>query len=134
MATEPSAQHLAAGIEQCLRLFRESRLETMEALAGELAQTYPSAGRVWQMLGIARLARGNGDVVEEAETHRPRPLGMVTGRPDRTEAVLDFAAGSGTTGIAARNTGRQAILIEKEARYCDLIRSCLLYTSDAADA
>ena len=38
------------------------------------------------------------------------------------ETVLDIAAGSGTTGVAARNTGRRAILIEKEARYCDLIR------------
>ena len=38
------------------------------------------------------------------------------------ETVLDIAAGSGTTGVAAGNTGRRAILIEKEARYCDLIR------------
>ena len=38
------------------------------------------------------------------------------------ETVLDIAAGSGTTGVAARNTGRRAILIEQEPEYCDLIR------------
>ena len=38
------------------------------------------------------------------------------------ETVLDIAAGSGTTGVAARNTGRRAILIEQEPEYCNLIR------------
>jgi site-specific DNA-methyltransferase (adenine-specific) len=38
------------------------------------------------------------------------------------ETVLDFAAGSGTAGIAAINTNRNAILIEREPEYCDIIR------------
>jgi predicted O-linked N-acetylglucosamine transferase (SPINDLY family) len=80
MATEPSAQHLAAGIEHCLRLFRASRFEAMEVLAGELAQTHPSAGRAWQMLGIARLARGNGagaiEPLQHAGTLAPEDAGI----------------------------------------------------------
>ena len=38
------------------------------------------------------------------------------------DTVLDPFAGSGTTGIAAMNTGRKFILIEKDASYCDIIR------------
>lgn len=37
------------------------------------------------------------------------------------ELVLDNCAGSGTTGIAARNTGRNFILIEQDAGYCEAI-------------
>ena len=39
------------------------------------------------------------------------------------ETVLDFTAGSGTTGIAAINTNRNAILIEREEKYCEIIRA-----------
>lgn len=38
------------------------------------------------------------------------------------DTVLDFCAGSGTTGIAAMNTGRNAILIEKDAKYFEIIQ------------
>lgn len=36
--------------------------------------------------------------------------------------VVDFCAGSGTTGVAAILEGRKAILIEKDPKYCDIIR------------
>ena len=39
------------------------------------------------------------------------------------ETVLDFTAGSGTTGVAAVNTNRNAILIEREEKYCEIIRA-----------
>ena len=39
--------------------------------------------------------------------------------------VLDPFAGSGTTAIAARNTGRNYILIEKEKEYIDIINKRL---------
>ena len=38
------------------------------------------------------------------------------------ETVLDFTAGSGTAGIAALNTNRNAILIEKDPEYCEIIK------------
>jgi site-specific DNA-methyltransferase (adenine-specific) len=38
------------------------------------------------------------------------------------ETVLDFTAGSGTTGIAAIRTGRNAILIEKEVPYFEIMQ------------
>jgi len=34
--------------------------------------------------------------------------------------VLDCCAGSGTTGRAAKNIGRKAVLIEKEEKYCEI--------------
>ena len=41
------------------------------------------------------------------------------------DVVLDPCAGSGTTGVAAFNTGRYSMLIERDAGYCDIIRNRL---------
>jgi site-specific DNA-methyltransferase (adenine-specific) len=38
------------------------------------------------------------------------------------ETVLDFTAGSGTLGVAAINTNRNAILIERDTEYCEIIK------------
>ena len=39
--------------------------------------------------------------------------------------VLDFAMGSGTTGIACKNTGRKFIGIEKDAGYFEIAKQRL---------
>lgn len=41
------------------------------------------------------------------------------------DTVLDNCAGSGTTGVACKNTGRNYILIEKEQEYIDIINKRL---------
>jgi len=41
------------------------------------------------------------------------------------DLVLDNCAGSGTTGVACKNTGRNYILIEKESEYIDIINKRL---------
>ena len=38
------------------------------------------------------------------------------------DIILDPFAGSGTTGVACKNTNRNYILIEKEPEYCDIIK------------
>lgn len=38
------------------------------------------------------------------------------------ELVLDNCAGSGTTGVACENTGRNSIMMEKEPEYCQIIK------------
>jgi len=41
------------------------------------------------------------------------------------DLVLDNCAGSGTTGVACKNTGRNFILIEKEPEYIEIIKKRL---------
>jgi site-specific DNA-methyltransferase (adenine-specific) len=41
------------------------------------------------------------------------------------ETVLDFVMGSGTTGIACKNTGRKFIGIEKDAGYFEIAKQRL---------
>ena len=38
------------------------------------------------------------------------------------DLVLDNTSGSGTTGLAAKNTNRRYILIEKEEKWCQVIK------------
>jgi len=38
------------------------------------------------------------------------------------DLVLDNVAGSGTTGVACKNTNRNFILIEQDEKYCDIIK------------
>jgi site-specific DNA-methyltransferase (adenine-specific) len=44
------------------------------------------------------------------------------------DTVLDNVAGTGTTGIACRNTNRNFILIEKDSAFVDIIRKRLITT------
>lgn len=62
----------------------------------------------------------------QAETLHPtqKPIGLIAylvrTYSDPGAAVLDFAAGSGTTLRAAKDLGRRAIGIEIEERYCEI--------------
>lgn len=42
---------------------------------------------------------------------------------NENDTILDNAAGSGTTGVASINTNRKYILIEKEAEFCEIIKT-----------
>ena len=44
------------------------------------------------------------------------------------ESVLDFASGSGTTGVACMNLQRKCVLIEMEERYCEITANRLQST------
>lgn len=41
---------------------------------------------------------------------------------NENETVLDFACGSGTTGVACENLNRKWIMIEKEEKYCQIAK------------
>ena len=40
---------------------------------------------------------------------------------NENDMILDFTAGGGTTGVAAMETNRKCVLIEKEQKYCEII-------------
>ena len=50
---------------------------------------------------------------------------MIKTYTNEGQLVLDFAAGSGTTGVAAKNLNRNYILIEKETNFVDIAKNRL---------
>lgn len=91
MPTKQPVPNLAAGVQQCLALLQSSRLEAMEALAGQLAKTFTSAGVAWQMLGIARLSRGNAAGAIEALERAGKLTPQDAGIQDNLGAALNAA-------------------------------------------
>lgn len=55
-------------------------------------------------------------------SRKPLPLieYLIKTYTNEGEIVLDFTAGSGTTGVAAMETNRKCILIEKDEKYCEI--------------
>jgi site-specific DNA-methyltransferase (adenine-specific) len=64
--------------------------------------------------------RGSGKAVHPCQ----KPLAVVLPFVDRLpiESVLDPFAGTGTTGVACRKSGRRCVLIEDDVRYIPIIR------------
>lgn len=57
-------------------------------------------------------------------TQKPVPLFeyLIKTYTNEGDLVLDNCAGSGTTGVACKHLNRDCIMIEKEHKYCDIIR------------
>lgn len=64
------------------------------------------------------------NIVEKTVHPTQKPLGLfeylIKTYTNEGDVVLDNCAGSGTTGVAAINTGRNFILMEKEWEYCEI--------------
>ena len=67
------------------------------------------------------------DKVKYHPTQKPLALFeyLIKTYTNEGDLVLDNCAGSGTTGVACRNLGRNFILIEKEAEYIEIINKRL---------
>jgi DNA modification methylase len=78
---------------------------------------------VWDYAGVNTLRPGRHDELAMHPTVKPVALvaDAIKDCSRRGEIVLDPFAGSGTTLIAAHNTGRRARLIEFDPAYCDQI-------------
>ena len=72
-----------------------------------------------------RLASAHGHDRTGHPTEKPLGLmvDLVRQFSDRGEVVCDPHAGSGTTGVAALQEGRRVILVERDARWCDVARA-----------
>lgn len=81
-------------------------------------ETEKGRGRDW-------LVSATSDIGKRPKGHPcPRPIQqmchVVETFSNPGHAILDPFAGSGTTGCAAKDLGRKAVLIEREERYCEI--------------
>jgi DNA modification methylase len=99
----------------------------------ELGQHGRYRTNVWQYKGVNTLKAGRMDELGMHPTVKPvqmiaDAIKDVSGRGD---IVLDLFGGSGSTLIAAHNTGRRAYLCELDPIYCDrIIRRWETYAKD----
>lgn len=73
--------------------------------------------------GVYTINKGeNGLLGNQHPTQKPLALmkALIEDFTDQGETILDPFAGSGTTGRAAKDLGRKAILIEREEKYCEI--------------
>jgi site-specific DNA-methyltransferase (adenine-specific) len=84
-------------------------------------QTHTNYPRTVQKIGVDMKA-------EFHPTQKPVALFeyLIRTYTNEGDTVLDNAAGSGTTGVACKNTNRNFILIEKEPEYIDIINKRLI--------
>jgi DNA modification methylase len=91
--------------------------------------TYSDAELAWTTLGgvSVKMFRhsGNGLLAVEKDRFHPtqKPLALMQwclGLVPAAQTILDPFAGSGTTGRAAKDLGRKAVLIEREEHYCEI--------------
>jgi len=73
---------------------------------------------------VARIHRRRPMNMDGGKVHpTQKPLSLMTwciGLAGDVQTILDPFAGSGTTGRAAKDLGRKAVLIEREERYCEI--------------
>ena len=72
----------------------------------------------------------NYDMAKRNNTHiTPKPVDLLENiirhTTDENDILLDCFAGSGSLALACLSTKRKCILIEKEEKYCDYIKSIL---------
>lgn len=91
----------------------------------ELAWTsFPKAVRIfryrWQ--GMLQGCMGTKKEQREHPTQKPLPLMLwcLENYSEKGQTILDPFAGSGTTGRAAKDLGRNCVLIEREEKYCEI--------------
>jgi site-specific DNA-methyltransferase (adenine-specific) len=83
---------------------------------------------------VLDFANPNKDVLHP--TQKPVALCeyLIRTYTDEGEVVLDFTMGSGTTGVAALNTGRRFIGIERDESYFTIAEQRIMAAKEAADA
>jgi len=79
---------------------------------------------------VARIFRKRPMNMDGGKVHpTQKPLALMNwciGIAGDVQTILDPFAGSGTTGKAAKDLGRKAVLIEREERYCEIAAKRML--------
>ena len=89
----------------------------------ELGQTGRYRTNVWEYPGVSSFGEGRDDALAMHPTVKPVALvaDAIKDCSKQRQIVLDPFGGSGTTLIAAEQTGRRARLLELDPAYCDTI-------------
>lgn len=123
-------------VRQPIGKWAEKRLEKLNGKSAERHNSENNSGfgrdlRNW--LDKPDVLPGNTISVPLVGTNKGHPAVFPVGLPEffiklftkPGDIVLDPFAGSGSTGIAANNLGRNVVLIDIKAEYCDLMREKL---------
>jgi site-specific DNA-methyltransferase (adenine-specific) len=88
---------------------------TLRAVGGSYTDFYPD-----QEIKISNASQKN----KLHPTQKPVALFeyLIKTYTNEGDLVLDNTAGSGTTGVACKNTNRNFILIEQDEKYCNIIK------------
>ncbi len=88
---------------------------------GEIAWTnFTTALRIRRHMWNGMLRKGREERFHPTQKPREVMTWAIECAPDGVETILDPWAGSGTTGRAAKDLGKRAVLIEREERYCEI--------------
>jgi DNA modification methylase len=98
--------------------------EWPKTIAGGRAR---EGGNPSKVSGVLRVANYNTQSSDRPDHPTPKPVSLMELLIDRTPhgIIADPFAGSGATLVAARNKGRQAIGVELEEKYCEIIANRL---------
>lgn len=84
--------------------------------------------------GIYNFPFSNGNQRKDFYHPTQKPISLITSillkHSNPGDLVMDPFAGSGTLGKACQESGREFILVEREAEYCEIIRKRLNKTED----
>lgn len=94
--------------------------------AGKAYKTHKTKQNIWTY-AIGNVTK-SASLCHPAKFPDKLPFDHVLSWSSEQETILDPFAGSGTTGVAAINTNRNAILIERDPKYCEIIRQRIAET------
>ena len=101
---------------------REAGLSSASKKRFEQTGVGLSCGNIWTDIPEAQLDGGMNRTLDHPD-QKPVLLieRIIRASSNENDTVLDAFAGSGTTGVACKNTNRNFILIEQEKKYCQII-------------
>ena len=80
----------------------------------------PSRSNFTDLWSYSPILAGSEERIHNCQKPIQMITDMVTTSSRPGDVVLDPFGGSGTTGVAAMRTGRRAVLIERDERYCEI--------------